>query len=408
MFFSLCCLLALRSGSCQQASKEIHAFYYLWYGNPATDGQFRHWNHEVLPHWTAAVNRNHPTVGLYFDPSNDNLHSPYYPEIGPYSSRDPATIRRHFEDLKRAGIGVLAVSWWGQGHKAESTDNQGVSTDDTVALLLKIADESNSGISICFHIEPYPGRSAQSTLEDIEYIHQRYGHHKSLARRKGGDNRVIFYIYDSYHVPYADWAEVFSPTGSKSIRDGGANSHLNSFVIGLWLESHHGHELAEANFDGFYTYFASDGFSYGSSSNNWKKMCSFAKEKGMTCTLSVGPGYQDDKIRPWNGHNTKPRRDGAYYDHMWRKAIEAGAEIVSITSFNEWGEGTQIEPVRSDPPPPRASSAGAALLEVADNAEYKPNKSPDPVPYLTYGSMGSYGYIDKTAVWAKAFEERIS
>ena len=29
---------------------------------------------------------------------------------------------------------------------------------------------------------------------------------------------------------------------------------------------------------------------------------------------------------------------------MWRSAIRARADIVTITSYNEWHEGTQIEP----------------------------------------------------------------
>jgi Glycosyl hydrolase family 99 len=29
---------------------------------------------------------------------------------------------------------------------------------------------------------------------------------------------------------------------------------------------------------------------------------------------------------------------------MWRAALDAGADFVTITSYNEWGEGTQIEP----------------------------------------------------------------
>jgi glycoprotein endo-alpha-1,2-mannosidase len=31
---------------------------------------------------------------------------------------------------------------------------------------------------------------------------------------------------------------------------------------------------------------------------------------------------------------------------MWRSAITSRAPLVSITSFNEWGEGTQIEPAK--------------------------------------------------------------
>lgn len=33
----------------------VHAFYYLWYGTPEHDGDYKHWNHEVLAHWNEAV-----------------------------------------------------------------------------------------------------------------------------------------------------------------------------------------------------------------------------------------------------------------------------------------------------------------------------------------------------------------
>jgi hypothetical protein len=56
------------------------------------------------------------------------------------SSRDPTVILQHFADLQRAKVRTIVVSLWGQVHKQESTDNQEVSTDLTVALLLTLAD----------------------------------------------------------------------------------------------------------------------------------------------------------------------------------------------------------------------------------------------------------------------------
>jgi len=34
------------------------------------------------------------------------------------------------------------------------------------------------------------------------------------------------------------------------------------------------------------------------------------------------------------------------YRRQWEAAQASGAPLVSITSFNEWGEGTQIEPAQ--------------------------------------------------------------
>lgn len=48
-------------------------------------------------------------------------------------------------------------------------------------------------------------------------------------------------------------------------------------------------------------------------------------------------------MRPWNEANTQERNDGAYYRDYWAHALNTQPEIVSITSFNEWHEGSQIE-----------------------------------------------------------------
>lgn len=58
---------------------------------------------------------------------------------------------------------------------------------------------------------------------------------------------------------------------------------------------------------------------------------------------SVGPGYIDTQVRPWNGKNTRSRQDGQYYKSALQKALDINPSMISITSFNEWHEGTQIE-----------------------------------------------------------------
>ena len=74
--------------------------------------------------------------------------------------------------------------------------------------------------------------------------------------------------------------------------------------------------------------------------------------------LFPGPGYDDTRIRPWNGANTHARDGGAYYEAMWREALALRPHAVSITSYNEWGEGTQIEPAR-----PHTTADGTAYLD---------------------------------------------
>ena len=65
---------------------------------------------------------------------------------------------------------------------------------------------------------------------------------------------------------------------------------------------------------------------------------------------------------------------------MWRGAIRAAADVVTITSYNEWHEGTQIEPA-SAVGPPYSSYDGA---------------------YGLTGRAAQRAYLDRTAVGAHA------
>ena len=39
-----------------EACPFVHAAFYLWYGTPAIDGKWLHWDHRTMPHWTAKMN----------------------------------------------------------------------------------------------------------------------------------------------------------------------------------------------------------------------------------------------------------------------------------------------------------------------------------------------------------------
>ena len=104
-------------------------------------------------------------------------------------------------------------------------------------------------------------------------------------------------------------------------------------------------------------------------------MCAGARRLGLACAPSVGPGF--DASRATGEGRVRERNDGRWYDHMWASAARAAPDVVTITSYNEWHEGTQIEPVQA--------TTG---------------------PYATYdGAWGLTGqraqraYLDRTAYW---------
>ena len=55
------------------------------------------------------------------------------------------------------------------------------------------------------------------------------------------------------------------------------------------------------------------------------------------------PGYDDTRL-PRPDAFAVPRRNGDYYRETWRAAVATEPDMVVVTSFNEWLEGTQLEP----------------------------------------------------------------
>ena len=319
-----------------QLSYRTHIFYYAWYGTPQIDGQYYHWNHVYLPHWDSKIAKQFPSNTRHAPP--DDIGANFYPAIGCYSSSDPLAVTQHMSDIRSSGVGVVAVSWYPPG----TADEEGKPSDSLVPLLLEIAD--NFSIKITFHIEPYPKRNATSVRRDIQYIMNAYSKHPAFYMHHGHSSshigKPLFYIYDSYLIPPQDWAQVFTPEGSHTIRD----TSIDCIAIGLVVNKKDTDAIKESGFDGFYTYFASRVFTFGSSPRNWKALKARASKANLLFIPSVGPGYIDTAVRPWNSVNTQARNGGQYYTENFLEAIDSGADFISITSYNEWHEGTQIEP----------------------------------------------------------------
>ena len=277
--FILCVLLALVvPAAASAADVRVSAFYYPWYGTSSKDGAFQHW-----------AQRGHA-------PPND-IASAYYPARGLYSSSDRLVISAQMDEIRASGIDEIAVSWWGRGSAEDAR------------LPPVVAAARADGIAVAVHLEPYPGRTVATTVDDLTYL-------RSYGVR-------MFYVYRALDLPIADWA-----AAKASLHAGGSMLYAQTGLVGA---------AAAAGFDGIYTY---DIVTYGG--EKFARLCGEAHAQQLACAPSVGPGY--DARRGSGDPRVKPRRDGSTYDSMWRSALAAKADRVTITSFNEWHEGTQIEP----------------------------------------------------------------
>ncbi|XDV34390.1 hypothetical protein PO909_004551 [Leuciscus waleckii] len=111
---------------------DIHIFYYLWYGSPQMDASYIHWDHVLVPHWDPKIAASHPK-GRHNPP--DDIASSYYPELGPYSSRDPDVIESHMAQIEAAATGVVVLSWY----PPDVADEHGKPSEDLVPAVMDAA-----------------------------------------------------------------------------------------------------------------------------------------------------------------------------------------------------------------------------------------------------------------------------
>lgn len=268
-----------------------------------------------------------------------DIDSSYYPEAGLYSSSDATTLTRQMDEIASAGIDQIVVSWWGQG----SIEDQ--------RLPMVVEAARKRGITVAVHDEPYPGRTVASVSSDLQYL--------------GVLGIRTVYIYDPFVLAPADWAEL--------------NDRLHSSGVQVFAQTAFVGQAVAGHFDGVYTY---DTLIWTGA--RLARFCTQAHAKGLLCAPSVGPGY--DASRATGDMRVKSRRHGRTYDSMWRAAIAAKADAVTVTSYNEWQEGTQIEPAAS------SATHGGTFR------------------YLSYdGAWGSRGpdaataYLERTAYWAARY-----
>jgi hypothetical protein len=304
------------------AGNRVSAFYYPWYGTSSLDGTYQHWSQDG------------------HTPPND-IASSYYPASGIYSSSDRLIVRAQMDEIRNAGIDEIAVSWWGRNSPEDRR------------MPMVVAAARARGIAVAAHLEPYPDRTVDSVVADVSYLVATYG-------------IKTFYVYRALDLPISEWAAAR------------AALHLTPGIT-VYAQTPLAGAAAAGGFDGIYTY---DIVTYGG--NSFRRICDEAHRMHLLCAPSVGPGY--DARRGSGDPVVKLRRGGRTYDSMWRLAIAAGADRVTITSYNEWHEGTQIEPAV-----PRR------------RAHYR---------YLSYegawglhGAAAEFAYLARTRYWADVFRK---
>jgi glycoprotein endo-alpha-1,2-mannosidase len=296
-------------GQSQGITRQVLAFYYGWWGTPRISGEWRHWTD--------------------VDPAHRRIENTAdFPSSGAYDSHDPAIVDRQTEMARSAGITGFIVSWWGRG----SFEDHGMS------LLLDTA--ACHGLVVSAYYEKIAGADAASRIAsasaDFDYLLTRYSTHPAWLR--AGGSPVLFIFGRALHqLSPAEWQTVL-----KQVR------HDNP--DGATVIVHSTDAKLVSLFDGASTYNITGQTQHKTPAEirDWShaaypKMVA-AAGPGKISTVTVIPGYDDTKLDRPPPRPVTERWGGETYRVLWEEAVAAHPDYVLITSWNEWHEGSEIEP----------------------------------------------------------------
>jgi len=327
------------------AQQHYHAmaYYYPWY-----DAQ--HWEEG---YWRA------------------ELQPPQQPLLGTYNSRDEAVIEQHLQWSETYGIDSWAVSWWGKRSWS----------DGTIRKALLPAFEGRT-TRFCIFYESlkrlgglqggrinFAKKQIRRMKRDFRYLARRFFGHPNYLKVEG-KAVVVLYLTRTYRGQYKEALaaarraarskgfelylvgdEVFwNPPERKRIRQLDAITAYN--MHGPWQ---------------FKGYPQASGF-FEMVEAQYRRFREIARREAVDFIPNAFPGFNDLGVRPEVGHYIIPPRASPEagpistferYLEIAKRMTGSPLHIVAITSFNEWHEDTQIEPLA---PADRAGKSAQSKL----------------------------------------------
>lgn len=246
----------------------------------------------------------------------------------PYASADPAAMRHQVSTAADSGIDVFNVAWLGPGNPTDSNFRQ----------LLPIAAQRGMSLTIGFETDSSFLGSPAAVRRGLRHIMENYAWQPGYLRYEG---KPVIFFWRVGAVPQT--GEGSAVAAWRAIRD-----EVDPNREALWIGEGDRFEFLQV-FDGIYPY------SIAWSRNIAGTLSTYAsRTRAQAAALgipklwvaTVMPGY-DDSLTGRSDAFSRDRRNGDFYDESWNAALASQPDWVSITSWNEWVEGSQIEAGRS-------------------------------------------------------------
>lgn len=317
-------LLTLSCALPSWSSPRVFAHYMPWYSTKEARGSWG-W------HWTMGKLNPDQTnsEGLPQIASHD------IPLIGPYDSADPDVLKCQVQQMKLAGIEGVILDWYG----TRDALDYGLVHQNTQTLI-PILKDAGLSFAICYedqsigHMVRSGNLRKEDALKEAISVAQWLDEHwfRDPAYLKV-DNRPILLAFGPQHLTVSEWKRVFGKLPSQP------RIHLlphlaKSFDAQgcfAWPPVHGGQTLAPEE--------------WKQSLKNLHQVHSPSRAFIPVAFPGFHDFYQEAGLHPSYGYIAD--RDGATFKESLDLAFQQASDLVQIATWNDYGEGTVIEPTRN-------------------------------------------------------------
>lgn len=317
-------LLCWQAAYADVPAPTIMAHYMPWYQSKPVSGSWG-W------HW----HMNH------FNPPT-SIASHYRPLFGPYDSSDPHLSASQALLMKFGGIDGIIADWYG----IESFWDYG-RIRDALNALLPYLKRANLTFAICYEDQTVKhmlenGRFANRNeavahgVEVMEWLEERYFSDSSYLKI---DGRPVLLCFGPQFFTSAEWSSLFAGLNPKPhffpLQYHALPATLRTGEFG-WPEPSYGTAGVSTRLDAFYGRAVSLGWDYFIGA-------AFPRFHDIYEEAGTGPSYgYIDKEGSYGSYGTST------YAYTFKRALQSQAAIVQIVTWNDYGEGTIIEPTEED------------------------------------------------------------
>jgi glycoprotein endo-alpha-1,2-mannosidase len=325
-WFGLFCYLLLPITSYTQ-DYHIAAYYYPWYN---------------AKHWEEGYIRS-------------SFTPPHQPLLGTYNSKDQAVIKKHIQWSEHYGIDSWICSWWGKQKKEDKVIRRHI---------MPLLEDSDVQFAIFYESAGLLGMQngeiqigvpeIRQLKKDIRYLCKHYFKHPNYLTIDGKPVLVI-YLTRAFR---GEVGQAFN-----AMRAEAATAGYELFIVGdevFWEKpSPKRIDLLDAltpynmhgpwRFNGFPE---QTGF-LDALAQQYEAFQEVARYRNKAFIPNAMPGFNDQGVRPEARHYIIPNQQlaGNHHTSTFRAMLEVAKahtsnplHMITITSFNEWHEDTQIEP----------------------------------------------------------------